>query len=676
MAANIQIEVGADIRQAVDGLKQFEKQSEHAFHAVAEDAKQASLTWKEFVGQRMGSYMKQFGGHGGAIRQIAKEWQDYKSKLGTVSPVQMQVAASAAKMATSAAAAGGSIAKTTTNFTGLSRILQDLPFGFQGIANNIQQVVPAAGALGLGISAVTSALVFAQVGFSSWTRGIGGAKEETDKAKKKIEETKEKVAELTKAFSDIKIDITAQVAGDTDGEIIKVQTLAKVVGDVTKSYSERNRALNELKEINKSYFGDITLESDKLNTLTSRVNEYTKALVASAVVKAFENKIGEVAVQLSEQSDKLKELRTQLNDIAGDYKLVGQNVKGFRLLTPEQNVQAEKLRSQIKEQEPLVSALANTYKKLQASIESAVLETLKFKPLGDEKTDTKKVKDNTKEIADALNERKRILTEFQKDFEVLKLPLPDLSLPLEKFSTEGLISELREKLNEALLRQPLKFTAPTELQAINPIKVPLPLKPTIVWQPTEFSKRFEAFNRDLESLVKNTQVTAAVAFGQLIADAFNGDGLDKAFKGIVGIMGGFLQELGKMLIKSAIIAQTFKKAFAALIANPAAALGVGVGLVALGGIIKNAVLPKPKPFAEGGLVFGPTFGLVGEGRGTTRNNPEVIAPLDKLQKMLGGAALRTSAQGQLVARVAGKDLLFILTQANSSQQRNMGRGSI
>lgn len=41
-------------------------------------------------------------------------------------------------------------------------------------------------------------------------------------------------------------------------------------------------------------------------------------------------------------------------------------------------------------------------------------------------------------------------------------------------------------------------------------------------------------------------------------------------------------------------------------------------------------------FERGGLVFGETLGMVGEGRGTSRSNPEVIAPLDKLQTMLGG----------------------------------------
>jgi len=43
---------------------------------------------------------------------------------------------------------------------------------------------------------------------------------------------------------------------------------------------------------------------------------------------------------------------------------------------------------------------------------------------------------------------------------------------------------------------------------------------------------------------------------------------------------------------------------------------------------------KAQSFALGGIVSGPTLGLVGEYPGA-RSNPEVIAPLDKLQSMLG-----------------------------------------
>jgi len=47
----------------------------------------------------------------------------------------------------------------------------------------------------------------------------------------------------------------------------------------------------------------------------------------------------------------------------------------------------------------------------------------------------------------------------------------------------------------------------------------------------------------------------------------------------------------------------------------------------------NSLIPA---FAEGGLVTGPTLGLIGEGIGTNASNPEVIAPLDKLKGFMNG----------------------------------------
>ena len=47
----------------------------------------------------------------------------------------------------------------------------------------------------------------------------------------------------------------------------------------------------------------------------------------------------------------------------------------------------------------------------------------------------------------------------------------------------------------------------------------------------------------------------------------------------------------------------------------------------------NSLIPQ---FAQGGLVTGPTQAIVGEGSGTSMSNPEVIAPLDKLKKYIGG----------------------------------------
>ena len=70
-------------------------------------------------------------------------------------------------------------------------------------------------------------------------------------------------------------------------------------------------------------------------------------------------------------------------------------------------------------------------------------------------------------------------------------------------------------------------------------------------------------------------------------------------------------------------------------------------------------------FAEGGIVSGPTLGLVGEYPGA-KTNPEVIAPLDKLRSMMGGQHV------QVTGKISGRDIL--LTSERNAIDRNRVRG--
>ena len=77
----------------------------------------------------------------------------------------------------------------------------------------------------------------------------------------------------------------------------------------------------------------------------------------------------------------------------------------------------------------------------------------------------------------------------------------------------------------------------------------------------------------------------------------------------------------------------------------------------------NSLIPG---FAEGGLVTGPTLGLIGEGIGTNASNPEVIAPLDKLKGFMNGGE-RVVVEGV----IKGNDIFLSNQRTKQSRFRTI-----
>ena len=82
------------------------------------------------------------------------------------------------------------------------------------------------------------------------------------------------------------------------------------------------------------------------------------------------------------------------------------------------------------------------------------------------------------------------------------------------------------------------------------------------------------------------------------------------------------------------------------------------GLVAAQ-IAMIAAQPIPQ-FADGGIVSGPTMGLMGEYAGA-KTNPEVIAPLDKLKSIIGDSGGTQTVIPDV--RISGDDLLIVFDRA-------------
>ena len=139
---------------------------------------------------------------------------------------------------------------------------------------------------------------------------------------------------------------------------------------------------------------------------------------------------------------------------------------------------------------------------------------------------------------------------------------------------------------------------------------------------------------------------------------------EAAFENIKDKSKGFhmvIKDMLESLLKKAI-------ALAAAFAAMSIFSGGGAAAAAKMGSFKEFMLGGlgVHGFAAGGLVTGPTMAMVGEGVGTTLSNPEVIAPLDKLQQMMGGGNVTVTGM------IRGSDIL--LSNERSLLDRNRVRG--
>ena len=85
--------------------------------------------------------------------------------------------------------------------------------------------------------------------------------------------------------------------------------------------------------------------------------------------------------------------------------------------------------------------------------------------------------------------------------------------------------------------------------------------------------------------------------------------------------------------------------------------------VAKGGLMENLNVGS---FANGGIISGPTLGLMGEYAGAN-SNPEVVAPLSKLKSMIGGG----SQQVEVVGRISGTDIFLSNAKTSGNRLRSV-----
>jgi hypothetical protein len=639
--------------------------------------------------------------------------------------MQIEVGASVGGAVTGLRQVGSEMKKLTPNanagtraFTDFGRVLQDLPFGPTGIANNLEAIafsmrnvkeqakaagtsvgsvlvksLMGGGGLMLALSAVSFALTFAQSGLLSWTRMFGGASSAANSHTNALKKQREALQDYVDSLDDL---TGARVRGSQSAqeELVKLRTLYEASQNINVPLKKRKELVDELQEQYPKYFANIKDETILAGGAEKAYNSLSAAILESARARAAQDTLVDIQKQVlanesqlvastQEQAEVYRKI-VDLKRTGG--KLVETSLTGEERLTAsgaKMNRLQDAYNDKNKATNELISARTDLLKRaerLSMSISDAVVDNpdallsptakptkpkvdkkqfdflfdfFPFDPSGklkpEEKTRVLSAIDNFSKdfgkIFDGVDFRIKAKDD-DSAIKAAKIWWDNYKNGIVKFAqSEGL--EVDVKLVPTSAEVSPEEAAALRKQYIDGLgralnkegQPPIVITPELQADFDDFKKKLDnekkvraAIQDNVNDAAKGISVAGFVSVGEAIAAAITGGNVGTIFQQLGQTIGAVVQQLGAQMIALSPVIQALKVAITAL--KPAGILAAGIGLVALGGIIKGAT--KVKGFAAGGLVYGPTMGLVGEGIGTSKSNPEVIAPLDKLKNIIGG----------------------------------------
>ena len=267
-----------------------------------------------------------------------------------------------------------------------------------------------------------------------------------------------------------------------------------------------------------------------------------------------------------------------------------------------------------------------------------------------------------------------LASDFEIEFPAPKLKMEDMKLAVSEYSNQ--MSEIFSFVREGLMGwadNTSAYLGKNLLATVDMVENYAAALTAKGWNFTAalehvsqtVASTMQRFDQQVSQFLADSIVAAADALGKVIAGDLGFGGLMKA---ILTQFANFLKNIGAQLIEFGIMIIAFKSALKSVLANPWAAIGVGAAMVAAAAIMtalinKNAQDSVPA-LATGGLAYGKTLALVGDNPNAIAD-PEVIAPLSKLQAMLpsgGGQNIKLTLGGQLTAK--GRDLVYVLGKEN------------
>lgn len=550
--------------------------------------------------------------------------------------------------------------QSTMAITNLSRVVQDAPYGFIGIANNINPLIESfqrlkletnstkgafsalanglagPGGFGLAIAAITTAITFAQIGFQAWFKSSKEAKSANDefgdsvkKTIKDLDDYKAKLDQSTESYERFKASREKNVKLSF-GDNLKTELLL-LQGQGLQLQKE---IYNNQKAIDATFTAEDKLWNDYFN---KRKDDYGRLLVTEEQYNAGRAKLQTERFALQKKQN---ELESKGYDQVATIKLKEQQIR----------------EDDSKKYNEYINNIINQAKKLSNETKGIIDLRLNIRTLDEKEIAFKKAK----EFIDA----------YQQGLYKLTIAEPLKSIePQTEFSDEKIKSDAFDAGN--LYGDIFARAAEHKMTGIDFTVVEIAAKKLLKSQDVLDQLGQDTASAFYKGFMMMTEAGFAQV-GEIIGTALGGGDIKNAFQGFVTVIGEGLSAIGKQLIHVGVVALFAKQSLKKLFENPALAIAAGVALIAAGTTMKTAISSGLPGRATGGPVSGNSPYMVGE-RGPELFVPSVsgtIIPNNRIGAMGGRAINMGGGNGRTIIR--GNDIILSYARASRSQSRVNG----
>ena len=540
--------------------------------------------------------------------------------------------------------------QATTAVGNLSRIVQDAPFGFIAISNNLQPLFDnfttlkqqtgsvggafkgligaIAGPAGIGLAFATATSLVTY--FSKEIFGSGAA------AKK----AKDDIAEFNKSLDGAKA--SALSSG------LQLQKFVEIAKNGNIPLEQRNEALKQANNILGEYGQKLTLTNVATAKATELVNQYTQGLIAQALANQYADRAATLLISQAAAQQKVTEAQLQYNKAQAAF------INRPQLSLREQEL--GKGQSFIIDRDKALKTLNQSQEDYGRITKEITTITTQFNEQALKSTNLLgKVGTKVKGKVDV---------ELEPTFTISKLTLEE-ARQADLFGRGGIYTEeFQKKIQEGFKK-------------LKPVKVEAKIAPELQFLSNQFNekvkegeKRLDEFTQVVNSSLANIQVQGLASVGEAIGAALTGGNLQGAFQAFGNVVASGLEAIGKQLIIISGVAKIAKEALATLFTNPGAALAAGIALVAVGSALRSSLSQGIQARALGGPVSGGTPYLVGE-RGPELFVPQVsggIVPNNSVGSFMSGRG----SDGGRGSVLRGQDIILAYARTQRSQLRVNG----